>query len=257
MVEHEIAYLHPSLENIWVLNNIFMRESSQTFLMASQDRVFIYGANTQTGSSQVIGYDLSNGRELWAKKFDAMSLLYQSGYLIVGGVGDIYSLNPENGKTLWSKYLPPGKAISVYLIRDTLYARVFNRIYAISPQTGEFLNDGFTPPQRSTEDWAYYFDRAVVVDKQTKQITWDTERDVISNLTFDGANAYAVTEAGLLLQLTLNTEKINTLVEFEPNPFHTRTEENGLLSYYVYSNSDYLFVYLGDSSQLFAFKILR
>jgi glucose dehydrogenase len=95
------------------------------------------------------------------------------------------------------------------------------------------------------------------IDRETEEILWETEKNVISNVAATKSTAYFLTLDGRLVGLDARSGEIVTTVEFEPAPFILNGPNANAGGYFVAVDEDakMLYVQLGDSYQLFAFRI--
>lgn len=97
------------------------------------------------------------------------------------------------------------------------------------------------------------------VDISTGQLLWRSDLGVISNVVVSDKAVFVLVESGNLLALNpITGQEIPALrISFENKPFilySTRTSAGGY--FLAYDNENHiLFVALGDSRQLFAFKL--
>ncbi len=98
---------------------------------------------------------------------------------------------------------------------------------------------------------------AYAVKSLTGDILWKTEDNIISNIAISPAKrlAYVLTRDGNLLGIDIDTGVITTLIEFSNGPFVLNGEDivGGYELAYDQTTKS-LFILLGDSRQLFAFR---
>ncbi len=97
------------------------------------------------------------------------------------------------------------------------------------------------------------------IDRRTGSILWRTKEDIISNLAATDSIVYALTLDGKLLGLNLHTGEEVASVKFDPSPFAINEPGTPVVGgYHVAADNDEGLVYvtLGDSAQLFAFRIV-
>jgi len=95
------------------------------------------------------------------------------------------------------------------------------------------------------------------MQRSTGKILWKTDNNVISNIVISPAKklAYVLTRDGKLLGIDIDNGASTTLIEFSNVPFVLNGEDivGGYELAYDQTTKS-LFILLGDSRQLFAFK---
>jgi len=166
-----------------------------------------------------------------------------------------------------------------------IYATAENTSYLIRADTGEIIESQLTPdalrklePRLSTFTSPAsispdYFEMKVlsedtvlmpngsVRDRQIGDVLWNkhnTSSSSVSNIDTTETTAYALTSDGQLVGYDLRTGEVVTLVQFDPRSFPSNDPERYAISYSVAvdKNLGLIYAYLGDSKQLFAFKIV-
>jgi outer membrane protein assembly factor BamB len=98
---------------------------------------------------------------------------------------------------------------------------------------------------------------AYAIERSTGKILWKTNDIVVSNIALSepGGMAYMLTRNGELWGVKKDTGEITTLIEFSNSPFILNGEDivGGYELAYDQTTMS-LFILLGDSRQLFAFK---
>jgi len=86
----------------------------------------------------------------------------------------------------------------------------------------------------------------------------NTSSSSVSNIDTTEATAYALTSDGQLVGYDLRTGEVVTSVQFDPRSFPSNDPERYAIPYSVAvdKNLGLIYTYLGDSKQLFAFKIV-
>lgn len=90
--------------------------------------------------------------------------------------------------------------------------------------------------------------RVRVFDRQTNILLWETDQNVISNVAVAHNRAYFLTALVELVAMDIQSGSVIGKVAFTPE--HVVPDEYG---FYVAASGNNVFVYLGDSQQLFAF----
>ena len=101
----------------------------------------------------------------------------------------------------------------------------------------------------------------LAIDRRTGQVVWKTENTVISNVVElpDRSKVVYLTEDGKLLEVDESNGSQNVLAEFSSAPFMlSGSGKVGAGGYELAldQSNGILFVLLGDSRQLFAFKVI-
>jgi outer membrane protein assembly factor BamB len=98
----------------------------------------------------------------------------------------------------------------------------------------------------------------LAIDRATGQISWKTENTIVSNTVYWPAKGilFALSESGELLSIDIASGNDVVLLSFSSTPFVLNGDEivGGYELAFDESN-DTLFVLLGDSRQMFAFKV--
>lgn len=143
-------------------------------------------------------------------------------------VYDLKTVVLKTGQTKWEINLPGDLTVPPVFLEDMIILRtddVMGSIYAIDRATGETL--------------------------------WKTGGNVISNITYspDQHQIYYLAKEGKLLSADVYTGIETVLVEFTSTPFITISEDPvGSYGVAFDDTTNMLYVILGDSRQLFAFK---
>lgn len=99
--------------------------------------------------------------------------------------------------------------------------------------------------------------RVVSLDRKNGDFFWETEANIISNVVYSPSKnvIYALTHNGELLAINENSGHADIIAKFSLVPFILNGEANVGSYQLAYDlNKNILFVSLGDSRQLFAFK---
>ena len=91
--------------------------------------------------------------------------------------------------------------------------------------------------------------RVRVFDRQTNGLLWETDQNVISNVAVANNRAYFLTGLAELVAMDVWTGSVVGRVTFAP--VNIVADEYG---FYVAASENNVFVYFGDSQQLFAFR---
>lgn len=239
---------------------------SASALVAASDVIYV----GHGGVPQVTKYDISTGNVLWSRDLEGRGLfsLYIIGdELQVSTDSYIHTiLDLTTGKII-HRYKKLWGANDVYII--TPEVTFVRSIEAIKTSTGEriwyhydldneltmapiFLDNMILLRTNRTMGSIYALDRA------TGAILWKSEEDIVSSIAYSYSNAkiYALTKNGQLLSINREDGKYVVLSEISSTPFIVSGE--GQVGSYEVAFDDgtqMLYIILGDSRQLFAFKI--
>lgn len=223
-------------------------------------------------SNTVLSYELLTGRTIWTRKiFSARNIVdiqVWDDRVTVNGVTDtMYLLSAQTGDILAkTTYDSPQ---NIYLVADGVaFSRRPSATYlqALHFDTGvtlweTYLNTYYQIAPEFTQDYIYVrtgdlSGEVIVLDRQIGKILWRSSPDVVSNVAAAGSKAYFLTEQGQLQCFDALTLEHKTLAAFEPSPFILISSESHQQDYYVavVPELSMIFVYVGDSDQLFAFK---
>jgi outer membrane protein assembly factor BamB len=261
-----------------------MYPSDDIQMVALGNKVFTIGSTSDQEEPRLIALDAHTGDITWQYGDAKVNVLTTSeNKLFVGelGGGRIIALNPDTGAIEWStKHI--GNVTNVLVRENILYADTVSENYFLfDVNTGNLLKtipytiDG--APNDEIPIWSdkkkklqfvgnvmyFQFPTDFPVDKG--EITATDE--VSGNQIWSSGPLYAITRIatsplgvfvldsdGKLLRYGPTDGAKNQVLQFDPAP----TLRNGYaFGYYVAVDSDnqLLFVYLGDSAQLFAFQI--
>jgi outer membrane protein assembly factor BamB len=212
--------------------------------------------------------NISKGNVLWSQSLSGRGLVY---IFVIGNEAQISTtpewfskINAENGEVIEKVH---GREIYISTSKITVAPILRNEIQAEETATGKLiwriaLDRELTMAPLFTEDHIYLrsgraMGSSYAVESSTGKILWKTDNNVVSNIAVSPAKklAYVLTRDGEFLGIDIDTGVITTLIEFSNGPFALNGEEivGGYeLAYDQTTRS--LFVLLGDSRQLFAFK---
>lgn len=234
-------------------------------------------AISATPSNLYIGYggvpsvkklDLSTGDVLWSQSLPGRGLLY---IFVIGDEVQIVTtlewftrLNADNGEMIEKVN---GRGILFSTSQITFSPILRNNLQAEDTITGKLiwrvsLDRELRMAPLFTDDIVYLrsgetMGGVYAVQRSTGNILWKIDNIVISNIAVSPAKrlAYVLTQEGKLLGIDIDTGVSTTLIEFSNGPFTLNGEEivGGYELAYDQTTGS-LFILLGDSRQLFAFK---
>jgi len=91
-----------------------------------------------------------------------------------------------------------------------------------------------------------------IFNRKTYELLWDTPENVISNVSTNGSTIFFLTSSAKLLAVDIETGQEIGLIQFTNERFQLG-ETRG---FFVAANEGSVFVYLGDSRQILAFRLL-
>jgi outer membrane protein assembly factor BamB len=233
-----------------------------TALFAAPDGVYV----GYSGVPHVNKYELSSGEAFWSQPLSGRGLPY---LFIVDNEVHVSTdpfiftkLDKENGKVLQTR---EGDDIYISTPDETFMPQ----IQAINTSTGDviwqrfdlddylrlapiFLNDRILV-RTGEESGSIY-----VLDRTTGETLWKSNDNIISSIAYSPRNGhlYALTQDGQLLGIDKDNGNQIILVEFSNIPFTLSGKDQGGGYEIAFDGSTQnLYVLLGDSRQLFAFKV--
>ena len=173
-------------------------------------------------------------------------------------------LSKNDGKIIETK---KGRGQDIYIStqRDT----ILPEIQAIDTSTGEILWQQFDLHRELRMAPIFLEDRIIVrtgltmgvvyaIDRATGEILWETEDNIVSSISYSPMKekVYALTRDGQLLELDIKDGSQKVSVEFSSTPFVLNGEKRvGGYEIAFDDSTQMIYILLGDSRQLFAFKV--
>jgi outer membrane protein assembly factor BamB len=237
-----------------------------TAIFAASDVIYVGNG----GVPQVTKYDLSTGNVLWSQVLDGRGL---TNLYIIGDEVQISTdpfihtiLDKVTGKILQSTQDWIGGK-DIYLI--TPEVTFIRSIKAIKTSTGELIWSHYDLDNELTLA-PIFLDNMILLrtnrtmgsiyslDRTSGAILWKSEENIVSSIAYSSNNSkiYALTIKGQLLSIDRDNGKYIVLAEFSSTPFIVSGE--GQVGGYEVAFDDgnqMLYIYLGDSRQLFAFGV--
>lgn len=274
-----------SIPALWIQSDVYARQNPQPFIVSSAGRIFLLGSNNPFSESSIIAFDNKTGGFLWQLEgLYGQSIIALQSKIIVGGIGEVFALDSDNGQSLWNTRLPSSRSVTnMYTEDDEIFVdTVSSRYFVLGNNSGKILqsldydNNNNLPYWKNIPYGAYWqapifnnnylysrtgvrYGYAFAVDLDNAGELWRTDDNVISNVSITSSHAYVLTRDGQLLEIELKTGERKIIVAFDSVPFNLTSEASGgyEYSYYVVADSDeqLLYVLLGDSAQLFAFTL--
>jgi outer membrane protein assembly factor BamB len=227
--------------------------------------------NSTIGAGGVAAYEIDTGKIRWTQPIsgtrEVRSLVANNALVSIdgGGFSDWYYLiNSETGEIVsrldkLKLGLPSPPANFAYW-----YERITTNNLGFTPETnmqnivfwtGKFAQV-FQPPILTNQillirkGEGMFPGNVVALDGQTGESLWETKNDVISNVAVSGSTAFFLTSSAELMALTVETGKEVGTIQFSGGEIQQGTDRG----YFVAAGGDKMFVYFGDSRQLFAFR---
>ncbi len=249
-----------SSPELWMLSNIYIGDGFNPEMMTVDGKLIILGSDDLAQRNGIIAFDGYTGNIVWRLNYDGISIATVGSTVIVGGVTKVMALDSLNGQKLWSTFVPLnvdrielknnslyvfGAATARYFVLDPANGNILSRLEGPSPFE-QFPIIGNTLYRKTGEG------DVVAIAQKNEQELWRNRTDAISNIVVTLSKVYALSKWGDLLQLNPLTGQSESFIQFTPAPFN--------LDDYVYylavdKDANLLFAYLGDSRQLFAFRL--
>lgn len=240
----------------------------RTALYATSSALYVgYG-----GSGLITAYDLHTGQILWSEHasgardasylyvFDQIIHLNSSNHLF-------HLMKADTGEIIQTLKYVDGHDIFISTDEITFIQQPTEAsLQAIETQSGKLIWEAnvqqeYIRPPVFTEEIIFIrtgrgLGSVYAINRQTGNILWHTERNVVSNVAATKSTVFLLTLDGKLLGFD-QQGKLITSVRFNPGPFILNGPDAQVGGYYVAIDRDaqMLFVFLGDSNQLFAFRL--
>lgn len=271
LTTHQVIENDSSLEELSSISNIFIEANQISVLSATKKMIFVIGSLSPIETVHLLALDSLDGSMIWSLHDHPASLDVTSSALYVGSTSTVTSYDLDTGEINWSTWIPFTRNFSrIYVKDDFIYTfETTGHNYLINTKTGKVTQGSGN--QEFFETNAIFTDRTKflyyplsnsveAISRENGKILWQIESEVISNIVVNGGMVYFLTIGGKLVGVDPQTGEILETILFDPNPFTLYNPEELMTSgYYVAIDKDenLLYAYLGDSNQLFAFKILN
>lgn len=140
------------------------------------------------------------------------------------------AINTKTGELLWEAQLDHVLSMQPVFTENTIFLRSGNGIGSI-----------------------------YAIERSTGNILWKTDDTFISDIAFSDKNGlvYVINQNGEVWEINGSSGERKPIIEFTNTPFQYNGPEANVGGYEIaYDNTeDILYVLLGDSTQLFAFKV--
>jgi outer membrane protein assembly factor BamB len=272
-----IAEHQSTVPVLWVRNNIYINKDEQTLMTAVNGKLFFIGSDTSNKPSRLHVIDAITGNT-FNEYGNGTTLATSTSMVFIGGVGNVTARNPDTGKIIWFTNLPFTRSVTKILVLDkTLYVdTVSKNLFILETETGA-IADSISYATGDVPSWSdnkmdleivgndMYFDKlprepsgegkVSSMDKLSGIERWSVNVSMTSRVNASSLGIFLLASDGWVLRLDSQTGAKNELLQFAPAPVKWgSTREYG---YYVTVDVEnrLLFVYLGDSAQLFAFRM--
>ena len=254
-----------SVAEIWSLSEIYINTNLQPLITALDNKLIVMGSDDLSQRSSIMAFEGDSGDVIWRVPYDGISISSTASKVIVGGAGQVMALDGETGSVLWNTFVRSN--VTRIIPRDDrlyIFGAATNRYYILEANRGNILDklEGtYTIDQEpSLGNIAYLRDGnggVFAVNKLNGQEVWRNEANAISNLAVTPSFVYALSQDGNVLRLDSQTGYKESLPIFTSAPFILSSEQTVEFPFYVTvdTHTNILFVYLGDSAQLFAFQL--
>jgi len=272
---------------LWVRTNYYIDSKDDAQMVALGNKLFIIGSASDKELSRLIALDARTGDTIWQYGDRNVDVLTDSvNKLFIGelGGGKVTALNPDTGAIEWATNGRIGNVTNLLVRENILYVDTVGKNYFLfDVNTGNILKTipyvVGKAPNPDIPIWSYHhmnlqFVGNVGFFQTSTNFPMDkgdiTAIDEISgNQIWNSGSFYAATRIatsplgvfvldsdGKLLRFGPTDGKKDQVIQFIPAP-NLNNNEGWIYGYHVAVDSDnqLLFVYLGDSAQLFAFQL--
>ena len=276
-----------SIPALQILQNIYIDSDERSPLIAIQGKLMFIGSKSPNDLPRLIALDENTGNLIWQYGNNNETTLTASDTIVyVGEVGSITAINPNTGKIIWTAYLPPAsKGVHKLLVwNNILYADTIGGDYfLLEAKTGRVIQsisyaiDGV--PNKDIPDWSDhkldldfvgsigYFQKQtgypdyegeiIALDISGNQIWSSGSLSAASRIAASSLGVFVLGLDGKLLKFNLAEGSKEEVIQFTPRPVLRDDKEGWSYGYYVSVDvgKQLLFVYMGDSAQLFVFQL--
>lgn len=295
ITKHKVIGITGRLTEMWSQSGVYAGSTSQK-MTAAQGVLFINGSLEQTKPDTILALNGKTGVLLWqlpARNLTAK--LYANSaalYVGFGGTGQLGAYDLHTGRPYWITRLPNSRSvIRLYsnnsLIQTESTDNIFHLVEADTGRILQALSGVVTLPtiqaleeeiqtvmtptlqiesefyqnELFTENIKFQIQDEDIraLDRQTNDLLWGTEHNRISNIAVTNSVIYFLNFDGRLFGLDAQNGERQVLVQFDTNSFTRYSPEGYVRNYYIATDEDegFLYVLLGDSRQVFAFKIME
>lgn len=278
-----------SVPPIWTKQNVYIGDYEQHKMIAVAGKLVIIGSERQESLSSLLAFDGASGNVFWENSnISANVVTTSSSMLFIGGVGNVIAINPTDGKIIWSTHLP-SRSVTKLLVRDELLHAdtVSGNHFLLDPETGTIIQSiEYTIDNAPNEDipplsnhrmnldyvgnilffqkqigWPFVKEVEIIATEETSGTQlWSSTLPIVGRAACSQLGIFALQTDGKVLHLNPISGISSKIVQFDPALTKQYQYEDGAYQAYGYfvtvdNVSQTMFVYLGDSRQLFAFRL--
>lgn len=241
-----------SSTEVWVQSEIYIDEGMISTL---DHKLIVLGSEHASQSPGVIAFDGQSGNRLWRIDSKGFTIASMGSVVFVGGSMEVLALDSSTGQRLWRTFMWTN-VIRIEIRDNLLYALGTSRDYILDPETGKIigkLDENSPIRQEPLSGTEYYLNErdVISISPENRQEIWRNEANAISDLAVTPTYLYALSLEGNLLRFDALTGQSKHIVQFSPAPF----KFDDYYTVEVDQDAGLIFVYLGDSAQIFAFNI--
>lgn len=287
IVEHT-----PSVHEAWTYQNVDMYGfgNDGSPIVANEGKLFLLSGNR--AEQKLIAFDSITGNELWRIKMIGDIVTASASIVFVADCNVVNALDASTGEQLWSKsYLKwRGKPCINSMVTDgeKLYVLGMNYLVLNTQNGNELIKEPYSDDSLAKvaletglpvvidlsfyqgnilyrrEGWYMSYGPISAVnlhlnDMNDYDIAWHSSYDYTSNIAPAQNGIYALTANGQVLHLDSENGNPSQVVSFTPAELSFSIDEGCgyKVPYYVKfdNTTNMLFVVLGDSNRLYAFKL--
>ena len=273
------------IPELWEHQGVSIKPDNQHQLVVAQDKLIYIGTDSPDDEPfHVNALDKNTGTKIWQYGTgDEICLATSASLIFVGGVGKVDALNLDDGSIAWTTNLPFTRSVTKLLARDNiLYVdTVSANHFLLEIESGKILQS-ISYPNDNVPIWSdhlmdfvlegniMYFQKhtkfpdseteLIAIDNLTDTQLWNVNIPSISRITANSFGAYLLTLDGKLVKFDPRSGDKTDIIQFVPPPILRHYSEKGTareLGYHVAVDTEnrLVFVYLGDSTQLFAYHL--
>lgn len=210
----------PTIPAIWTFSEMYIDRSLQPAILAIEDKVIVIGSDDSEKRSNVIAIDANN---------NVVEIAIQDNL--------IYAISPASSR---------------YYLLDAITGKVLQKSTEEPPVRHETTLGNILYQKNGNGD-------ILAITQATNLRLWQVNANAISIPVVTPKHIYAINSDNHVIRLDATTGQFEKFIIFEampPSPYSA--EYNSLIYAYhlaVDWKSNKLFVYMGDSAQLFAFQL--
>lgn len=275
-----------SVSALWIRKDIYINPDDQAQMTTVNGKLILIASESMDNPFELIAMDANTGTTIWEYGDTNVSVITASQTrLFVGEVGKVIALKPNNGEIVWSTHLPFTRSVTKVLVRDNILHTdtVSGNHFLLEMETGKILQS----ISYMTDDvpiWSdhqmdlefvgniMYFQKhtrlpngevdinIIALDELSGAELWSSSVPAASRIAANSLGVFVLTLDGKLLRFDSVAGSKKELIQFTPAPLQRYYIERGTGREYGYhvavdTDNHLIFVYLGDSAQLFAYRL--